>query len=554
MPREIQDNPIDGATMSALVIALSQDDPWLGDIPGNAQRVIQRAQQARDALGADLVVFPELFLTGYPPEDLLLRADMIRLVQEAMHRLLDAIQGIHVVLGMPHYATDPKPYNSAVVFRDGEIIDLYHKHILPNYNVFDEWRYFLPGTEPCVFTLKERRLGVTICEDIWSAVPASRALAAGAELLININASPYHHDKSSERQRILKARCTETGLPIAYVNMVGGQDELVFDGQSLLLDRTGRVVFHDKAFIPSLSAFTWQDDDTLVPHQPSIMPPDDEVELVYQALRLGIRDYVRRNGFQGALVGLSGGVDSALTLALATDTLGAGDVMAVLMPSPHTSTMSTEDALAEVSALGVRHEILAINEPMHAFQQVLAPVFAGLPQDSTEENIQARCRGILLMALSNKLGKMVLATGNKSEMACGYTTLYGDLVGGFAPLKDVPKHMVYQLARYRNSLGPVIPERVLIRPPSAELRPDQKDSDSLPPYEILDPILELYVEQELPIEAIVARGYDEPTVHRVAAMVKKAEYKRRQAPPGIKISRRAFGRDRRYPITSAYPW
>jgi NAD+ synthase (glutamine-hydrolysing) len=540
--------------MSNLVVALAQDDPWLGDIAGNAQRVIETARQARDGIGADVVVFPELFLTGYPPEDLLLRADMVRLVQEALHRLLDAIQGIHVVLGLPHYAIDPKPYNSAAVFRDGEILGLYHKHILPNYNVFDEWRYFLPGTEPCVFTLKGRRLGITICEDIWTAVPASRALAAGAELLININASPYHHGKSMERQRILRARCNETGLPIAYVNMVGGQDELVFDGQSLVLDHRGQVVFHDKAFAPSLSAFTWQEDNTLHPHQPSASPPDNEVELVYEALRLGIRDYVQRNGFQGALVGLSGGVDSALTLALATDTLGSGDVMAVLMPSPHTSAMSMEDALAEVHALGVRHEVLPIDEPMMVFGKVLAPVFTGLPQDSTEENIQARCRGILLMALSNKLGKIVLATGNKSEMACGYTTLYGDLVGGFAPLKDVPKQMVYQLSRHRNSQGAVIPERVLNRPPSAELRPDQKDADSLPPYEILDPILELYVEQELPIEAIVARGYEEQTVLRVAAMVKKAEYKRRQAPPGIKISRRAFGRDRRYPITSAYPW
>ncbi len=540
--------------MSDLIIALSQDSPWLGDVPGNAQRVIETARQARDNLGADVVVFPELFLTGYPPEDLLLRIDMARLVQEAFHRLLDAIQGIHVVLGMPHYATDPKPYNSAAVFRDGQIIGLYHKNILPNYNVFDEWRYFLPGTEPCVFSLKGRRLGITICEDIWTTTPASRALAAGAELLININASPYHHGKSAERQRILRARCTETRLPIAYVNMVGGQDELVFDGQSLLLDQAGRVVFHDKAFSPTLSAFTWRENNTLMAHQPSAPPPDDEVELAYQALSLGIHDYVQRNGFQGALVGLSGGVDSALTLALAADTLGSGEVMAVLMPSPYTSVMSMEDAMAEVKALGVRHEVLAINGLMTAFQEVLAPVFAGLPPDSTEENIQARCRGTLLMSLSNKLGKIVLATGNKSEMACGYTTLYGDLVGGFAPLKDVPKQLVYQLARHRNSKGAVIPERVLSRPPSAELRPGQQDSDTLPPYEILDPILELYVELELPIEAIVARGYDEQTVHRVANMVKKAEYKRRQAPPGIKISRRAFGRDRRYPITSAYPW
>jgi NAD+ synthase (glutamine-hydrolysing) len=536
-------------------IQIAQLNLLVGDVAGNAERVISAAADAQ-AAGAHLVVFPELTLTGYPPEDLLLRPELLQRVETVLGRIqretARSAPGLALVLGYPRSAVGGL-YNVAGVIRDGAVVAEYAKQELPNYSVFDEKRYFQPGGTATVFEHRGVRFGLSVCEDIWQEGPSAQAAEAGAQVLININASPFHAGKAAEREALLARRAAEHGFPVLYANLVGGQDELVFDGGSFAVDRSGRVVaraphFEEASLILDL-------DEGGVPCAPPLPEPDVGTlgeAAVYRALVLGVRDYVRKNGFGGAVLGLSGGVDSALTLAIAVDALGAEQVEAVLMPSRYTADMSTQDALAEARLLGVQAHIVPIEPAFHAFLDMLQPVFAGHAPDVTEENIQARCRGIILMALSNKQGRMLLTTGNKSEMAVGYATLYGDMAGGFAPIKDVPKTLVYRLARYRNELAAVIPERVLTRAPSAELRPDQTDQDSLPPYEILDPILRLYIEEDHGIDAIVGEGFDESVVRKVARMVDRNEYKRRQAPPGVRISRRAFGRDRRYPITSGF--
>ncbi len=534
-----------------LRISLAQINLLVGDIVGNATRVIETACRARDEQQADAVVFPELTLTGYPPEDLLLRPELLRRVERELARIRDTVKDIDVILGYPR-ASQGKLYNTAGIVRNGKVFAEYHKQFLPNYSVFDEKRYFEPGQEACVFEIKGVVTALTVCEDIWEDAPASQAAVAGARLLININASPYHYGKSPERLKLLQRRARDNGLAVVYVNLVGGQDELVFDGGSFVVNAEGELTQRCQYFSETLMLVEVDTRDGILPRSAEIVPEPDEDESVYRALVLGVRDYVNKNGFEAAVLGLSGGIDSALTLAIAADALGADRVEAVMMPSRHTAEMSNDDALAEAQALGVQHRVIPIEPAFKAFLDMLAPEFAGLPQDVTEENIQARCRGIILMAISNKKGKILLTTGNKSEMAVGYTTLYGDMAGGFAPLRDVPKTLVYRLARYRNGVSKVIPERVLQRAPSAELAPEQADSDSLPPYEILDPILLRYVEQDQSLDEIVSAGFEKAMVRRVIELVDRNEYKRRQAPPGIKITRRAFGRDRRYPITTGF--
>ncbi len=534
------------------VLALAQLNLHVGALEANAGRVIEAAREARDRLGARLVVFPELTLTGYPPEDLLLREDFLDATAEQLRRVAGAARGIDLVVGYPVRKAGSL-YNAAGVLRDGELIAEYHKQALPNYSVFDEKRYFEPGLEACVFELDGLRVGLTICEDVWEPEPARLAAEAGAELLLNLNASPFHKGKAPEREELLAARARDNGLSIVYVNLVGGQDELVFDGGSFVVDRDGRLAQRLPFFSEALEACRIDGDARPLP-APIAEEPSEEAA-IYQALVLGTRDYARKNGFSGAVLGLSGGIDSALVAAIAVDALGAENVEVVLMPSRYTAGISNEDALLEAQRLGVRHQVIPIEPAFNAFLEMLAERFAGQPMDTTEENIQARCRGVILMAISNKSGRILLTTGNKSEMSVGYATLYGDMAGGFAPIKDVPKMRVYALARWRNARDgdePAIPERVIERPPSAELRPDQVDSDSLPPYEVLDAVLERYIEDQWSAARIVAEGFDEELVRRIIRWVDRNEYKRRQAPPGVRISRRAFGRDRRFPITNGF--
>ncbi|NIP72860.1 MAG: NAD+ synthase [Gammaproteobacteria bacterium] len=524
----------------------------VGDIEGNTEKVLRNVARARDELGADVVVFPELALTGYPPEDLLLRPGLHMRVLRALEKLRRGVRGIDVIVGLPHQTAEGT-YNAAAFVRDGELVAVYHKHHLPNYSVFDEKRYFVPGLEPRVVDVRGVPVALTVCEDAWSPGPVQKAAEAGARMIVNINASPFNLYKGRERETALAQRVEECHLPILYVNLVGGQDELVFDGESLVMDGQKRITQRAPAFEEGL--FPAEFDVSGARVRPVSGPGAEPLSVeasAYGALVLGVRDYVDKNGFDGVVVGLSGGIDSALTLAVAVDALGAGRVEAVSMPSRYTAEMSVEDARAEAEALGVELSVIPIETAFNAFLESLKEELAGTEPDTTEENIQARCRGVILMAISNKKRKMVLTTGNKSELAVGYATLYGDMAGGFDVLKDVPKLLVYRLARYRNSRSAVIPRRVLERPPSAELAAGQKDEDSLPPYEVLDPILEMYVEQDRNIEDIVASGFDEATVRKVAWMVDRNEYKRRQAPPGVRITRRAFGRDRRYPITSGF--
>ncbi|MCK8517181.1 NAD+ synthase [Methylonatrum kenyense] len=532
---------------------MAQLDMRVGDVAGNARQVLDAAVDARDRLRGDVVVFPELSLTGYPAEDWLYRDDFIFSVGEALTQVRDGVRGITVVVGFPH-RENGRLYNSAAAFRDGSVLGIYHKHHLANRSVFDDKRYFDSGESPLVFQVGEHNLAVTICEDLWHPGPVRWAADAGAEAIININASPYHEDKFAERQAVVQARQREARLPVVYVNLVGGQDEVVYDGASCAFDSDGELrvrgaCFEDSRCLVELAA---DERGRLRAQAGEIAPLPDADELMYRGLVRGLRDYVRKNGFPGVLLGMSGGIDSALAAAVAADALGPEQVHAVMMPSRYTSDESLEDAADCARRLGIHYRSISIDVPFQAFMDVLAPAFAGREADLTEENLQSRARGTLLMGLSNKFGELVLATGNKSEYAVGYATLYGDMCGGFAPLKDVYKTAVFRLAEWRNRRQEVIPQRIIDKPPTAELRPDQKDADSLPPYETLDAILQRYIDLDRSVAAIVADGFDEDTVRRVVGLLHRSEYKRRQAAPGVKITRKAFGRERRFPITSAY--
>ncbi len=539
-----------------LTLALAQINLLVGDVHGNLVRTLREAARARDECGADLVLFPELTLSGYPPEDLLFHRGLRTQIERALRGLAEAVPGVGLVLGFPEYQGS-EIYNSAAVYRDGVRLALTRKSCLPNYRVFDEKRYFSAGGDPAVFECKGIKLGLLVCEDMWEPGPARRACELGAEVLLVINASPFEMNRQRDRERVARERVGECGVPLVYVNLCGGQDELVFDGNSFVMDATGQLALRAPAYTEGLYPVQFERSGGRVVPVPGEIAPELEVEAsVYEALVLGVRDYVNKHGFPGVVMGLSGGVDSALTLAIAVDALGAERVQAVMMPSRYTSQMSKDDALAQARALGVQISSIPIEGLFEAALSALAAEFAGRAPDTTEENIQARARGLLLMAISNKTGRMLLTTGNKSEMAVGYATLYGDMNGGFAPIKDCSKLLVYRLANYRNAQagagGPIIPRRVIEREPSAELRHDQKDTDSLPPYALLDPILEAFIEEDLSVDEICARGYERAVVTRILNLVQRNEYKRRQAPPGVRVSRRAFGRDWRYPITSGY--
>ena len=526
----------------------------VGDVDGNTSRIVAAANEARDVYRADVVMLPELAVSGYPPEDLLFHSGMRLQVAKSLQRLQQEIRGITLIAGYPEYVGETI-FNAAIVIKDGKIIANHRKACLPNYRVFDEKRYFTPGDQPTIIEINGTRTGVLVCEDVWDVGPARRARASGAQVLLVINASPYEVDKQSQReQEVVSERIRENGIPVVFLNLVGGQDELVFDGNSFVMDAQGLVTQRAPAFTEGMYVvdMTVQSDGKVCPIPNKIVPLQGQEESVYGALVLGTRDYVTKHRFPGVVMGLSGGIDSALTLVIAVDALGAHRVHSVAMPSRYTSQMSNDDAALQARQLQVKHSEISIEGMFEATLTALKNEFAGRAPDTSEENIQSRCRGVLLMGISNKTGKMLLTTGNKSEMAVGYATLYGDMAGGFAPIKDCSKMLVYRLCRWRNSQSPVIPERVIERPPTAELRPDQKDTDSLPPYEVLDPILEAFIEEDLSVEQIAARGFERATVGRILDLVKRNEYKRRQAPPGVRVSGRAFGRDWRYPITSGY--
>jgi NAD+ synthase (glutamine-hydrolysing) len=526
----------------------------VGDVDGNTSRIVAAAKEARDRWAADVVLLPELAVSGYPPEDLLFHSGMRLQVAKSLERLKQEIRGITLVAGYPEYDGN-RIYNAAAVIRDGVLVANHRKACLPNYRVFDEKRYFTPGSAPTVLDINGFKAGILVCEDVWESQPAAQARAAGAEVLLVINASPYEVDKQIQReQQIVRSRARETGIPVVFLNLIGGQDELVFDGNSFVANAAGEVVLRAPAFTEGSSVvdLTVDASGKVSPRPGQVVPLQDQEESVYGALVQGTRDYVEKHRFPGVVLGLSGGIDSALTLCIAVDALGSDRVHSVAMPSRYTSQMSKDDAALQAAWLHVKHSEISIEGMFEATLAALKNEFAGRDPDTAEENIQSRCRGVLLMGISNKTGRMLLTTGNKSEMAVGYATLYGDMNGGFAPIKDCSKLLVYRLAAWRNAKSPVIPPRVIERPPSAELRHEQKDSDSLPPYEILDPILEAFIEEDLSVDQIVTRGFDRATVGRVLDMVKRNEYKRRQAPPGVRVSGRAFGRDWRYPITSGY--
>lgn len=527
--------------------ALAQLNLTVGDLEGNADRVIEALEQAR-AAGAEVLLTPELALSSYPPEDLLLRPDFHRACEAALARVVEKVQGIVLVIGHP-FRRDGRCFNAASVVRDGQVMTTYLKRSLPNYGVFDEKRYFDSGAQPCVFELNGLKIGVAVCEDLWEGEVLDWLRASGVDLVLSLNASPYHVDKQQTRLQVMRERVAALGLPLLYCNLVGGQDELVFDGASFALDADGTLAHQSPGFEACVDQVVFEGGRWQAGTPAGA--PDSEAEL-YRALVTGVRDYVGKNGFPGALVGLSGGIDSALTLAVAVDALGAQRVRAVMLQSPYTAQMSLDDSRDMVRRLGVRYDEIPITPAMQVFDDMLAAQFAGLPVDATEENLQSRIRGTIMMALSNKTGAIVLTTGNKSEMATGYATLYGDMAGGFAVLRDVYKMQVFALARWRNRQGEVIPPNIISRPPSAELRPDQTDQDSLPPYPVLDAIIEAYMERDESPREMIARGLPADEVRRTVGMLKRNEYKRRQAPVGIRVSRRGFGRDWRYPITSRY--
>jgi NAD+ synthase (glutamine-hydrolysing) len=575
--------------MAFLRLALAQINPTVGDLSGNADKIISYVKKAKKDK-SDIVVFPELSLTGYPPEDLILKPQFIADNLSGIKRISRSVSGITAVIGFIDRGKDNEIYNAAAVISEGRIIDIYHKIFLPNYGVFDEMRYFRPGRRVPVYRMNDITFGINICEDIWHARgPAKTQSGAGAEVIININASPYETGKPETRRILLQQRAAENSVVIAYLNAVGGQDELVFDGLSMVYDHTGCLIAQAKPFaeemmtvdieIENTRKFRRLRKDLRTPQKaktglekaeirvPAIKTPGRKImressfsgilikeEEIYRALMLGTSDYIRKNGFTGAVIGLSGGIDSSLVAAVAADAIGRENVTGIFMPSKYTSKESGEDASQLAENLGIDIIEIPIGPVVDEYKKSLREIFRGLPEDITEENLQARIRGNLLMALSNKFGWIVLTTGNKSEMSVGYATLYGDMAGGFAVIKDVPKTLVFSICRWRNlkGEGAVIPGRVLVKEPTAELRPDQKDSDTLPPYDILDPILRAYIEDEISLKEIVGLGYDAVTVKKVIGMVDRSEYKRRQSPPGIKITARAFGRDRRFPITNKY--
>ncbi len=527
-------------------IAVAQINVTVGDFPGNADR-IRRAVDVARAAGAKLVVGPEMALSGYPAEDLWLRDDFCDQCTAELVKLAAYCTDIAVVVGYPHREGRTR-YNAAAVLRGGRIEHVYFKQKLPNYRVFDEKRYFETGNRPCVFEVDGRRIGLTICEDLWFPEPAAQAKAAGAELLLSINASPFNRAQQAERYQRMGARVKETKLPLLYVHGTGGQDEIVFDGASFALDGAGLVTYQAETFREAIDVVDF--DGTTV-RGPMARPLTEE-ETIYRALMTGVGDYVNKNRFPGVMLGLSGGIDSALVLAICVDALGAERVHAVMMPSDYTASISIEDSREMARIHGVRYTEIAIKPIFETFRAQLASTFAGRAEDTTEENLQSRIRGTLLMAMSNKFGSIVVTTGNKSEMATGYCTLYGDMAGGYAVIKDIVKTLVYRISNWRNTQGRVIPQRVIDRPPSAELRPDQTDQDSLPPYEVLDAVVERYMERDLSPEQIAGMGYDMAVVRQVVRLIQLNEYKRRQAPPGVRITPRGFGKDWRYPITSGF--
>ena len=550
------------STTRPFTVVMAQLNFVVGAIDDNTTLLIDSARRAIAESNAQFVIFPELTLTSYPPEDLLLRPSLAPRMKVAMDRILAAKLPTTLVFGYPE-SSDGKLYNSLAVVDQGKLLATYRKQCLPNYQVFDERRYFQAGNQPCVLEIHGLRLGFTICEDLWEEMPTQQFEHQSLDLLLNINASPFHRGKACERRQLLKRRAQAIGAPIAYVNLVGGQDELVFDGGSLAVDSVGNAVVQAPQFEAGLypAVFKLSSSGRYEPACGSCATQPSDLAQVYKALTIGVRDYVTKNGFKGVVLGLSGGIDSALTLAIAVDALGANAVHAVMMPFEYTSQLSRDAAAEQAATLGVAYRSISIKSIYDQFVGALASEFEGLAEDVTEQNLQARCRGVLLMAISNKKGYLVLTTGNKSEIAVGYSTLYGDMAGGFDVLKDVSKTLVYELSKYRNELGgtgesgafEAIPQRVIDRPPSAELAPGQVDQDNLPPYDILDRILELYIEEDASASAIVAEGFDEQLVRRVLRLVDVNEYKRRQSPTGVRLTRRGFGRDRRYPITNGWP-
>ncbi|MCM5705532.1 NAD+ synthase [Larsenimonas salina] len=540
---------------TSLTVVMAQLDPLVGDVRGNALKAIEGVREARIEHNADIVVLPELFLTGYPPEDLLLRDSMHARVEEALDTMAAQMASdVLVVIGYPALR-DGKRYNVAGALYGGQWLHEYRKQALPNYLVFDEQRYFEPGNAPCVFEFKGARLALLICEDLWDDGPIEQIKDQGVDIILSPNGSPYHVDKFEERVALMSQRARQAGASIVYVNQIGGQDELVFDGASFALDADGDTVAQAPAWEVGIMPVQFERrDERVVALSGERYPWPTDEESLYCALVSGVRDYVNKSGFKGVVLGLSGGIDSGLSLAIAVDALGADRVHAVMMPYHYTAEISREDAAEQARALGVEYDVMPIAPMVEAFTETLSQSFEGLARDTTEENLQSRCRGVLLMAISNKKGLMVLTTGNKSEMAVGYATLYGDMVGGYNALKDVYKTWVYRLARWRNQQGDgeMIPDRVITRPPSAELAPDQKDSDSLPEYDVLDGILRCYIEGDESLETIVGRGYQYDDVERTIRLVDRNEYKRRQAPPGVRVTRRGFGRDRRYPIVNGW--
>ena len=534
-------------------VVMGQLNTFVGDIQGNVDKVIQVARDADTGDDPILLVFPELTLTGYPPEDLLMRDSLQAQIEAALLELTEKLPPhLYVVVGYPRRESNHL-YNAAGILHDGMLVGEYFKQRLPNYQVFDEKRYFSEGQMPCVVDIAGIKVGITICEDIWHKEPADAASRMGAELLINLNASPFHRGKHRERWQVLSDRATEHSIPMIYVNQVGGQDELVFDGGSFAVNADGELAVVAPDFEEGVYDLAVERTVRGVQIARGVTATAlSDVAAVWQALVLGVRDYVRKNGFPGVVLGLSGGIDSAVTLAVAVDALGADRVQAVMMPFKYTADMSIEDAGEQADIMGVEYDVISIEPIYEAFMAGLKDQFTGLSVDTTEENLQARCRGVLLMSISNKKHRLVLTTGNKSELAVGYSTLYGDMAGGFDALKDCPKLLVYALARYRNTLGYCIPQRVIDRPPSAELAPDQTDQDNLPPYEELDDIIERYVEDDQSPDDIMAAGFAESDVKRVVRLIDLNEYKRRQAPVGVRITTRGFGRDRRYPISWAW--